>query len=68
MKERNATIASNCPRFACKICRTKTGWAHQIWCPALPITLPECGDCMYHNEKRETCEHPNVKGKERASD
>ncbi|MBE6910389.1 MAG: hypothetical protein E7474_12605 [Ruminococcaceae bacterium] len=51
-------IEAKCPLFACRICRTKTGWPHQSWCAAAELVQPECADCYYWGEKDEQCRHP----------
>lgn len=56
MEERNGVIRASCPLYACRICRTKTGWPHQRWCVLGEETAPRCSDCCYY--KRERCAHP----------
>ena len=51
-------IRARCPRFACRLCRTKTGWPHQRWCELSFLTQPECTDCRYWSEKKHACDHP----------
>ena len=55
-------IRSTCPLFACRICRTKTGWPHQSWCGAAAVTQPGCPDCRYWDTAGFICAHP-VRGK-----
>ena len=59
-------ILSTCPRFACRVCRTKTGWSHQPWCELSWVTEPDCTDCRYWNKKKDLCEHPTAR-RERAA-
>ena len=71
MEEENTTvarplIAADCPRFVCRICRTKTGWPHQIGCELACLTAPDCADCRYWSAKKDRCEHPAVR-RERAA-
>ena len=33
-------IAAQCALFACRVCRTKTGWPHQVWCDAADALRP----------------------------
>lgn len=58
-------IAAKCPLFACRDCRTKTGWPHQSWCGAPDRIKPGCGDCFYYQIKAEKCAHPTLKRKGR---
>lgn len=51
-------IAARCQRFACRLCRTKTGWPHQRWCELTFLTQPDCADCRYWSEKKHACDHP----------
>ncbi|MCR5137317.1 MAG: hypothetical protein K6C12_09495 [Oscillospiraceae bacterium] len=53
-----AIIRCACPLFACRICRTKTGWPHQLWCEISGVTEPGCTDCRYHNPEKSACAHP----------
>ena len=50
-------IRSACPLFACRICRTKTGWRG-----AAAATQPGCPDCRYWDTAGFICAHP-VRGK-----
>lgn len=61
MENEAARIAADCPRFACRVCRTKTGWPHQSWCALAAVTRPECGDCRYREAARGVCQHPAQK-------
>ncbi len=58
MDNEKATITARCPLFSCRLCRTKTGWPHQSWCPLSDLVMPGCADCQYWGEKREMCLHP----------
>ena len=40
-------IRGSCPDFVCRCCRTKYGWAHQIWCDEKTLLEPGCKDCQY---------------------
>ena len=51
-------IDARCPRYACRLCRTKTGWPHQPWCELSRVTEPECADCRYWNAGKNLCDHP----------
>ena len=51
-----SVIRAACVLYACRVCRTKTGWQHQIWCSACGIETPDCADCIYWN--KHTCRHP----------
>ena len=54
-------ISSPCPLFACRVCRTKTGWPHQRWCALAELTAPECADCRYWSEAESRCHHPTLR-------
>ena len=54
-------IAAACELYACRVCRTKTGWPHQKWCEMKLVTNPDCGDCRYWSEKKGKCDHPAVR-------
>lgn len=56
MEERDAVIRASCPLYACRFCRTKTGWPHQLWCVLELVTEPDCEDCRYLARGR--CAHP----------
>lgn len=58
MPEKNTEIRSACPLYACKDCRTKTGWRHQSWCSLADVHEPGCEHCLYHDPDRDTCVHP----------
>ena len=64
MKKRKQ-IAAKCQLYACRICRTKTGWPHQPWCEAGDGIKPGCEDCIYYYAKIQKCVHPVIKAKER---
>lgn len=58
MKKNKLRIASPCPLYACRECRTKTGWPHQRWCSLAKLTEPACADCCYRNPAKDECVHP----------
>ena len=58
MEEQKQIIRAECPLFACRACRTKTGWHHQAWCPLSAVTRPECRDCCYRGTAEDICMHP----------
>ena len=62
MDEKENCIRAACPLFACRLCRTKTGWPHQRWCACRELTGPGCAGCRYHDPKRDECVHPARKG------
>ena len=64
--EERVRIAAGCPRYVCRLCRTKTGWPHQIGCELACLTAPDCADCRYWSAKKDRCEHPAVR-RERAA-
>ena len=64
MKDDRRRIAALCPLFVCRLCRTKTGWAHQGWCAAADSISPDCADCLYRAANG-SCAHPTEKRKER---
>lgn len=51
-------IHAECPSYACRICRTKTGWPHQVWCGMKQVEGPNCKDCHYFDPDRARCIHP----------
>ena len=55
-------IRADCPLYACRCCRTKTGWPHQVWCEMRHVTEPDCGDCRYWSAEKQACEHPAERG------
>ena len=55
-------IRSACELFACRVCRTKTGWPHQKWCELCDLVRPDCGDCRYWNVGKNKCGHPARRG------
>ena len=56
MEEREDVIRASCPLYACRDCRTKTGWPHQSWCALGEKLAPLCEDCRYYH--RDRCVHP----------
>lgn len=60
-------IRGSCADFVCRQCRTKYGWAHQIWCDRTGLTEPDCTDCAYYSEKQARCSHPANKSKKEAA-
>ncbi len=58
MGEIDVVIRANCPRFVCRVCRTKTGWPHQRWCGLGGLTDPACEACRYYAPDRDRCVHP----------
>ena len=63
---RRPLIDALCPRYVCRLCRTKTGWPHQLGCELAQVTEPECADCRYWNMKNQRCDHPAAR-RERAA-
>lgn len=61
LKQEKQRIAAPCPLYACRICRTKTGWVHQSWCGIAGVTRPACEDCRYWNGADKLCTHPLMK-------
>ena len=53
MNETEGIIRSGCPLYSCRVCRTKTGWPHQVWCELRPMT-----DCRYRSITDGSCIHP----------
>jgi hypothetical protein len=51
-------IRAKCESYACRECRTKTGWPHQKWCTLSRLTEPDCADCRYWSVKKAGCDHP----------
>lgn len=58
MDETGSVIRAVCPRFACRLCRTKTGWQHQRWCRLSAVIRPLCEDCRYYSASRNACAYP----------
>ncbi len=58
MENERPRIEAKCPLFACRVCRTKTGWPHQSWCDAAELVQPGCEGCYYWGEAKNVCEHP----------
>lgn len=58
MEETETIIHSVCPLYACRVCRTKSGWRHQQWCGIADVTEPDCADCRYYDPLRDKCAHP----------
>ena len=56
--ELRPVIDASCALFACRSCRTKTGWPHQKWCEMQLLTNPDCADCIYWSVKKDKCDHP----------
>ncbi|MBQ5347209.1 MAG: hypothetical protein IIU39_04060 [Ruminococcus sp.] len=54
----DSIIRGSCSLFACRVCRTKYGWAHQRWCELSDHTRPSCGDCRYFILRDGECTHP----------
>ena len=61
MNEIMSNIRSSCPLYICRVCRTKTGWPHQVWCELKGLTEPGCTDCRYHSARNGGCVHPAMK-------
>lgn len=61
MNETEGIIHSGCPLYSCRVCRTKTGWPHQIWCELKLQTAPGCTDCRYFDLRSGACIHPAVR-------
>lgn len=61
MNETEGTIRSGCPLYSCRVCRTKTGWPHQVWCELKLLTVPGCTDCRYHDPLHGSCVHPAMR-------
>lgn len=61
--EERPVIRALCPLFACRVCRTKTGWPHQRWCELSRLTEPDCALCRYWGEKKGKggCTHAAVR-------
>ena len=59
--EERPVIRARCPLFACRVCRTKTGWPHQKWCDQKLAADPDCGGCVYWSRKKERCDHPAMR-------
>ena len=58
MDEEKDIIRCLCPLFACRVCRTKTGWRHQSWCERADVTEPGCAECHYYDADCDRCRHP----------
>ena len=56
MEEERPRMEARCDLYACRVCRTKTGWPHQPWCELSQVTEPDCADCRYWGGKK--CRHP----------
>jgi hypothetical protein len=54
-------IRAVCPRYACWLCRTKTGWPHQRWCRLSTVTQPLCADCRYYSAGKVICAYPALR-------
>lgn len=57
----DGVIRARCSRFACCVCRTKTGWPHQPWCELGEEACPGCEDCRYFDRTKARCMHPACK-------
>lgn len=58
MDEEKDIIRCSCPLFACRVCRTKTGWWHQSWCERADVKEPGCAECYYYDADCDRCRHP----------
>ncbi len=58
MERADVRIEAACTLFACRMCRTKTGWAHQRWCELSGLKSPTCRDCRYWSAQKAVCVHP----------
>ncbi|MBR6101092.1 MAG: hypothetical protein IKP95_01555 [Ruminococcus sp.] len=47
-----------CSLFACRVCRTKTGFPHQKWCSLYGSDKGSCGGCIYFDKRKKRCRHP----------
>ena len=54
-------IRGSCELFVCRCCRTKYGWAHQVWCDTPDLLEPGCGDCRYFDAHGRECIHPALR-------
>ena len=54
-------IRAKCEHYACRECRTKTGWPHQKWCELSRLTEPDCADCRYRSVRKARCDHPALR-------
>ena len=61
MNEAEGIIHSGCPLYSCRVCRTKTGWPHQVWCELRPMTVPGCAECRYRSARDDSCVHPALR-------
>jgi hypothetical protein len=61
MNETEGIIRSGCPLYSCRVCRTKTGWPHQVWCELRPMTVPGCAECRYRSARNDNCVHPAIR-------
>ncbi len=61
MAENRPIIEAACAKYACRSCRTKTGWPHQSWCERAAVQKPDCGDCRYFDTEKVICIHPAVR-------
>ncbi len=58
LNEGKERISAKCFLYACRVCRTKTGWPHQSWCSVSGVLSPGCGDCRYWEDEEGACGHP----------
>ena len=58
MDEEKDIIRCLCPLFACRVCRTKTGWRQQSWCERADVKEPGCAECYYYDADCDRCRHP----------
>ncbi|MBQ9482739.1 MAG: hypothetical protein IJU82_00980 [Ruminiclostridium sp.] len=58
MQNNDRTIIAECPLFVCRICHTKTGHPHQIWCTLSVKGTADCTDCLYRQDINGLCGHP----------
>jgi len=61
--EDRPVIRACCEFYACRVCRTKTGWPHQKWCELRSVAAPDCADCRYWEAEAGACEHPVHRGR-----
>ena len=54
-------IRASCPLFACRECRTRTGWPHKNGCELIDLAVPDCRACRYWSAKKEKCDHPEMR-------
>ena len=59
MERKKKRIRGRCALYACRFCRTKAGWPHQVWCGIAGKTDVTCADCLYRTASG--CGHPRKK-------